>query len=348
MSNTATSSSRVDKPLIARSRSTKAPVAKRKLRSGAAYEKAYEKRFPESRWKKMFLTSALFASVVGFVVAEDEESVGLLDPDTLSRIVQQVVLQLSEIQAEQQVQSPAPTPEATEKIILETFAPRFKHRPPSFWNRNTASTALNRTVWYVQNMLVEKLPLTLVFLFIMSTAGGFAVLLPILFRRFLPMANIPEPLVRIVVHVTILFFVFGGLALGIDAVGGSVEDLWIAYGFATILILPNLSGVFSNAISAFSLTFETKVRVGSEIECEGHQGVVLEFNLRNVVLLNTGAPAQTINAPGDEQPRDRLILLPNEYLTKYPVGVIGFASNIAKLKVMLPPQMDYSLNIKQL
>jgi hypothetical protein len=327
------------------------------IRSGSVYDKAYERKNPGSNWKKLFINSALFASVIGFVVAEDEQGVGPLDDKSLEKIVKQVIGQLSAMsvepnnplaQAGAATATQQPIPEATQKAVLETFAPLFRGRPPNFWSKNTANVAFNRTIWYVQNMLEDKLPLTLVFLSIMSLALLLATLLPILFRRFLPLANVPEPIVRLIVHLTLLFFIFGGLALAINAVGGSPEDLWIAYGFATILIMPNLSGVFSNAISAFSLTFETKVRVGSEIYCEGHQGIVLEFNLRNVVLLRTTSDPPPAASQGDEQPRDKLVLLPNEYLTKYPVEVLGYATNIGKLKLIEAPQMDYSLNIKKL
>jgi small-conductance mechanosensitive channel len=311
-------------------------------RSGAQYEQMLQKSPGyNTGWQNAGVRAVVIASIVGFVFAEDAIPGDTSQEDLVMQVVRQVMAELAVVQTDgekfvAQAVTPKPTVAAFAKIIRES--------PPNFWSGDTVRVSFSRVWFYVGDLIEDELPLFLVFSLIMGLAIFLAIVIPFLERSTLPFVKVPEPAVRVLANITFLFFLFGGLAIALFAVGGSIGTVLVAYGVVGLILMPNLSGIVSNAISAFTLPFEKKLRVGSEIVCEGKQGIILEFTLRNVVLLKTGPDTEI--GQGRMPTKESVTLIPNEYITKYPSDVLGIVTNISELKIMIQPQLEYRLELK--
>lgn len=170
----------------------------------------------------------------------------------------------------------------------------------NYWSKNAASTLAVREFGFWQRFVDVDIPMVLFALVVFCVFFSFAITVPTVLYNLLCQFNISERFAR-----TVRYWTFVGLlGAGIVAALAIVEfDWWnqfLALGFLGIIISVGFSSQISNAVSGFLMPMDPLIAVGRELDNEGIRGIVVELNLRQIVLMRTTESGSIVaNADGE-------------------------------------------------
>lgn len=170
----------------------------------------------------------------------------------------------------------------------------------NYWSKNAATTLAMRELGFWQRFADVNIPMVLFALAVFCIFFSFAITVPTVLYNLMCQFNISERFAR-----TVRYWVFVGLlGAGIVAALAIVEfDWWnqlLGLGFLGIIVSVGFSSQISNAVSGFLMPMDPLIAVGRELENEGIRGIVVELNLRQIVLMRTAENGAVLaNADGE-------------------------------------------------